>query len=134
MRPVWLALSAASHHTVGSAGPCRSGSITRRAGHQPQPTRQKPGAYAAAFSQHLSALSTCCKAIVAGMRESGYGRILNVLSTSVKATHRQFWACPTAFVRHGQLGQDASGGAGQSRVFTVNNVLPGLTKTARLKA
>ena len=43
-----------------------------------------PQAYAEAFAQHMVGAQTLLQLLLPGMREAAYGRILNVLSTSVK--------------------------------------------------
>ena len=43
-----------------------------------------PDAYADALTQHMVHAQVILKHLLPGMREAGYGRILNVLSTSVK--------------------------------------------------
>ncbi|MES1154633.1 MAG: SDR family NAD(P)-dependent oxidoreductase, partial [Rhodanobacter sp.] len=44
----------------------------------------EPAAFETAFRQHLLAGQTLLQALLPGMRASGYGRIVNVISTSVK--------------------------------------------------
>jgi 3-oxoacyl-[acyl-carrier protein] reductase len=88
-------------------------------------------AYLAAFEQHLVANQVLVQAVLPGMRRSGYGRIVNVISTSVKEPIRNLGVSNTirgavaswAKTLAAELGPDG---------ITVNNVLPGYTKTQRL--
>lgn len=89
-------------------------------------------AFEAAFRQHLIANHVVAEAVIPGMQRDGYGRIVNVISTSVKepisglgVSNTTRWAVAswaktlaTELARHG---------------ITVNNVLPGSTETPRIE-
>lgn len=85
-----------------------------------------------AFNQHLMAAQIVLQAVLPGMRGSGYGRIVNVISTSVKEPIRNLGASNTV---RGAVANWAKTLAGELGPFgiTVNNVLPGYTKTQRLE-
>jgi len=86
--------------------------------------------FSTAFSNHLLCNHALVQALVPGMMEAGYGRIINIISTSVKqpipglAVSNSIraavanWA-KTLSVELGPFG------------ITVNNVLPGFTQTVR---
>jgi len=90
------------------------------------------GAFEAAFRQHLIASHVLAEAVIPGMRTDGFGRIVNVISTSVKepisglgVSNTTRWAVAswaktlaTELARYG---------------ITVNNVLPGSTQTPRIE-
>lgn len=88
-------------------------------------------AYLDAYGKHLLANQTLVQVVVPGMREAGYGRIINVISTSVyepipnlgvsNTTRAAVAGWAKTLVR--ELGPDA---------ITVNNVLPGFTETGRI--
>ena len=91
-----------------------------------------PDAFRRAFEQHLVAAQILVQALLPGMRACAYGRIVNVISTSVKEPIRNLgvsntvrWAVAgwskTLATELGPLG------------ITVNNVLPGYTQTQRLE-
>ncbi len=89
-------------------------------------------AYTTAFQRHLICNQILLQALLPGMRESGYGRIINIISTSVKEpipglgvsnTVRGAVASWAKTIAH-ELAPDG---------ITVNNVLPGFTRTDRLK-
>jgi len=85
----------------------------------------------AAFSQHLLANHTILQAVLPGMKAAKYGRIVNVISTSVKEPIRNLGVSNTirgAVANWSKTLATELGGFG----ITVNNVLPGYTKTARL--
>lgn len=89
--------------------------------------------YIAAFQAHLICNQILQQALTPGMQKLGYGRIINVISTSVKAPLKGLgvsntirgavanWAKTLSF----ELAADG---------ITVNNVLPGATATGRLES
>lgn len=88
-------------------------------------------AYLEAFRQHLIANQTIVQALLPGMKQSGYGRIVNIISTSVKEP------IPGLGVSNTIRGAVASWAKTLARELgpdgiTVNNVLPGFTRTERL--
>ncbi|MEZ0224886.1 MAG: SDR family oxidoreductase [Alphaproteobacteria bacterium] len=88
--------------------------------------------FAAIFTQHLLIGQVMVQAVVPGMKEAGYGRIINVLSTSVKAPIKGLGVSNTI---RGAVAQWAKTLAGELGAFgiTVNNVLPGATDTDRMQ-
>jgi 3-oxoacyl-[acyl-carrier protein] reductase len=91
----------------------------------------EPEAFASAFNQHLVSAQHLLQLLLPGMREAGYGRILNVLSTSVKAPIANLGVSNSIRAAMANWATTLAGELG-SQGITVNNVLPGLTKTARL--
>ena len=91
----------------------------------------EPAAYLAAFNAHLVANQLLTRAVVAGMKSAGYGRIINIISTSVKAPIPNLGVSNTI---RGAVASWAKTLASELGPFgiTVNNVLPGYTKTERL--
>ncbi len=89
--------------------------------------------FVAAFSQHLLCNQTLVQAVLPGMKVSGFGRIINVISTSVKQPIPNLGVSNTV---RGAVANWAKTLAGELGPFgiTVNNVLPGATKTGRLEA
>jgi 3-oxoacyl-[acyl-carrier protein] reductase len=87
--------------------------------------------YVDAFQQHLIANQVLLQAVLPGMRASGYGRIVNVISTSVKEPIKNLGVSNTI---RGAVASWAKTLAGELGAYgiTVNNVLPGYTKTQRL--
>lgn len=84
-----------------------------------------------AFAQHLICNHILVQAVVPGMKAAGYGRIINIISTSVKQPIAGLGVSNTI---RGAVAAWAKTLAGELAPFgiTVNNVLPGMTKTARL--
>jgi len=90
-----------------------------------------PETYLTVFQQHLIANQILVQSVLPSMRDAGWGRIVNIISTSVKEPIANLgvsntirgavasWA-KTLSVELGPLG------------ITVNNVLPGYTRTQRL--
>ncbi len=91
-----------------------------------------PAEFEAGFHQHLIAGQRLAQTLVSGMREAGYGRIVNIISTSVKEP------IPGLGVSNTVRGAVAAWAKTLSRELgpdgiTVNNVLPGFTETPRLE-
>ena len=83
------------------------------------------------FRRHLLANQALVQATLPGMRAAGWGRIVNVISTSV------YEPIPNLGVSNTIRGAVASWAKTLSREvasdgITVNNVLPGYTETGRL--
>ena len=88
-------------------------------------------AYLDAFNKHLVANHTLLQSVLPGMRTARWGRIVNVISTSV------YEPIPNLGVSNTIRGAVASWAKTLSRELggdgiTVNNVLPGYTRTQRL--
>ena len=83
-----------------------------------------------AFGRHVLAGHQLVQGLLPGMTEAGYGRIINVISTSVREP------IPNLGVSNTIRGAMASWAKSLSRELppgvTINNVLPGFTDTARL--
>ncbi|MFQ5638628.1 MAG: SDR family oxidoreductase [bacterium] len=86
-----------------------------------------------AFSNHLICNHILAQAVVPGMKAAGYGRIINIISTSVKQPIKGLGVSNTV---RGAVANWAKTLAEELAPFgiTVNNVLPGATKTTRLEA
>ena len=87
--------------------------------------------YLAAFKLHLICNQILASNLAEGMKASKYGRIINIISTSVKAPLKDLGVSNTV---RGAVANWAKTLAGELGPFgiTVNNVLPGATNTTRL--
>jgi len=87
--------------------------------------------FVAAFSAHLLCNHHLMQAVLPAMKATKYGRIINIISTSVKAPIPNLGVSNTT---RGAVANWAKTLANELGPFgiTVNNVLPGLTHTARL--
>jgi 3-oxoacyl-[acyl-carrier protein] reductase len=92
-----------------------------------------PSAFLAAFQQHLVCNQHLVQACWPGMRDAEYGRIINIISTSVKVPLPNLGVSNTI---RGAVASWAKTLANELGVYgiTVNNVLPGATSTGRLDA
>ncbi|WP_304638491.1 SDR family oxidoreductase [Pseudomonas sp.] len=90
-----------------------------------------PDAYLQAFSQHLVTAQAILGLLLPGMREARYGRILNVLSTSVKQPIPNLGVSNSIRAAMANWAKTLATELGPDGI-TVNNVLPGLTRTPRL--
>ncbi len=84
-----------------------------------------------AFNQHLICNHILMQAVVPGMKKEGYGRIINIISTSVKQPLPNLGVSNTI---RGAVASWSKTLANELGAFgiTVNNVLPGATNTQRL--
>lgn len=84
-----------------------------------------------AFNQHLINNHILTTAFLSGMKEANYGRIINIISTSVKQPLRNLGVSNTI---RGAVANWAKTLAMEVAPYgiTVNNVLPGATNTQRL--
>ncbi|NIR52240.1 SDR family oxidoreductase [candidate division KSB1 bacterium] len=85
------------------------------------------------FSNHLICNHILTQTVVPGMKTEGYGRIINIISTSVKQPIKGLGVSNTV---RGAVASWAKTLAGELAAFgiTVNNILPGATKTTRLQS
>jgi 3-oxoacyl-[acyl-carrier protein] reductase len=91
----------------------------------------EPSEFLAAFNQHLICNHILMQALVPHMKAAGFGRIVNIISTSVKQPLPNLGVSNTirgAVANWSKTLANELGGHG----ITVNNVLPGATNTQRL--
>jgi len=90
-------------------------------------------AFIAAFNQHLINNHQISQKLIGGMKAAGFGRIINVISTSVKQPLLGLGVSNTV---RGAVASWAKTMANELGEFgiSVNNVLPGATNTVRLDA
>jgi 3-oxoacyl-[acyl-carrier protein] reductase len=89
--------------------------------------------FASAFSSHLLANHILVQKLLPGMREAGYGRIINVISTSVKQPLKGLGVSNTIRAAVANWAKTLSLELAKDGI-TVNNVLPGATRTLRLES
>ena len=86
--------------------------------------------FTVAFGRHVLAAHRLTQTLLSGMKEAGYGRIINIISTSV------YEPIPNLGVSNTIRGAMASWAKTVSKELppgiTINNVLPGFTDTERL--
>lgn len=86
-----------------------------------------------AFNQHLICNHILAQTVYPGMIESGYGRIINIISTSVKQPLPNLGVSNTIRGAVANWSKTLANELGQYGI-TVNNVLPGATNTSRLQS
>ncbi len=86
-----------------------------------------------AFSNHLVCNHILMQACVEGMKADHYGRIINLISTSVKQPLPNLGVSNTVRGAVANWSKTLANELGQFNI-TVNNVLPGATNTVRLEA
>ncbi len=89
-------------------------------------------AFRKAFNSHLICNHILTQALVPGMKELGYGRIINVISTSVKQPLANLGVSNSIRAAVANWAKTLAMELGQFNI-TVNNVLPGATETGRLE-
>ncbi len=87
-------------------------------------------AFLAAFNNHLICNHILVQAIVPGMKSAGFGRIINIISTSVKQPIQGLGVSNTIRAAVANWSKTLATELGPFGI-TVNNVLPGFTKTVR---
>jgi 3-oxoacyl-[acyl-carrier protein] reductase len=90
-----------------------------------------PEDFLAAFTSHLLCSQILVQAVVPGMKKNSYGRIINIISTSVKIPIRGLGVSNTT---RGAMASWSKTLSLELAPFgiTVNNILPGSTKTGRI--
>lgn len=115
-----LAQEAPIHILINNTGGPKGGPIL-------QATEEE---FLTAFSRHILSAHRLVQTLISGMKQAGYGRIINVISTSV------YEPIPNLGVSNTTRGAMASWAKTVSRELppkiTINNVLPGFTDTERL--
>jgi 3-oxoacyl-[acyl-carrier protein] reductase len=125
------ALEASTKEFLLQAGPVHV--LLNNAGGPPSGTvlDARPEAFLAAFRQHLISFHLLAQVVIPVMRESKYGRIVNIVSTSVRQPIRGLGVSNT--VRSAVAGWAKTLSTEVAPFgITVNNILPGATLTDRL--
>lgn len=86
-----------------------------------------------AFEQHLISSQVIAQTVLPSMKAAGYGRIINVVSTSVRIPLAGLGVSNTIRGAVASWAKTWSNEVAQYGI-TVNNILPGATKTGRLNA
>lgn len=92
-----------------------------------------PTAFESAFRMHMLSNQTILRAVLPGMKAARWGRIINIISTSVKAPIPGLGVSNTIRAAVANWAKTLAAELGPSGI-TVNNVLPGYTETARLES
>jgi 3-oxoacyl-[acyl-carrier protein] reductase len=92
-----------------------------------------PDDFLRAFSRHLLCNQAMVQALVPGMKKASYGRIINVVSTSVVVPIPGLGVSNTVRGAVASWAKTLSNELAASGI-TVNNILPGLTLTGRLES
>lgn len=88
--------------------------------------------FTSTFNQHLLSSHVLMQHFVPQMKEAGYGRIINIISTSVKQPLDNLGVSNTIRAAVANWSKTLANELGQFNI-TVNNVLPGATNTDRLR-
>jgi len=92
-----------------------------------------PEDFTQAFNSHLICSHLLLQAVLPAMKAAGYGRIVNIISTSVKEPLEGLGVSNTIRAAVAAWSKTLAGELGQFGI-TVNNVLPGHMRTARYDA
>ncbi len=108
--------------------------VNNTGGPEPGPiTKAAPGQFVDAFRQHIVVNQLLVQALLPGMQAAHYGRIVNVVSTSVKMPLPNLGVSNT--IRSAVAGWAKTlSNEVAAQGITVNNILPGFISTARLDA
>lgn len=94
-------------------------------------TEATEDAFLNTFNQHLICNHILAKAVIPSMKKEGYGRIINIISTSVKIPLKNLGVSNTIRGAVASWAKTMANELGEFNI-TVNNVLPGFTRTQRL--
>ncbi len=94
-------------------------------------TKATPAEFLSAFNQHLICNHIITQLVAEGMKREGYGRVINIISTSVKIPLKDLGVSNTIRGAVASWAKTMANELGQFGI-TVNNVLPGATSTERL--
>jgi len=94
--------------------------------------KASPNEFLQAYNNHIICNHLLLQAMLPAMKEAGYGRVINVISTSVKTPIPNLGVSNTT---RGAVASWAKTMSNELATFgiTVNNVLPGFTNTGRLQ-
>ena len=110
------------HILINNTGGPAGGSITDASA----------GAFESAFQMHVVCNQILAQAVTPGMKTDGFGRVVNIISTSVKIPIAGLGVSNTIRGAVASWAKTMANELGQFGI-TVNNVLPGFTDTNRLK-
>ncbi len=91
----------------------------------------RPEDFLRAYHNHLICNHLLAQAVLPAMKQTGYGRIINIISTSVKEPIENLGVSNTTRWAVAAWAKTMAGEVGPWGI-TVNNVLPGFTRTDRL--
>ncbi len=117
----WIARRGAIHILVNNSGGPPGGPITEAT----------PEQFLAAFRGHLLTSHLLVQAVLPGMRAARFGRVVNIVSTSVKQPLKGLGVSNTTRGAVASWAKTLASEVARDGI-TVNNVLPGATRTARL--
>ena len=118
---IYLAQNPEVHILINNTGGPAGGTIIDAA----------PEQFTQTFQMHVINNQILAQAVVPAMKKAGFGRIVNIISTSVKQPIPGLGVSNTIRAAVGNWAKTLSFELGQFGI-TVNNVLPGYTRTARL--
>ena len=118
----YVSKNAAIHILVNNTGGPKGGPIVDA----------KPEEFTQTFSNHLVCNHILMQAVVSGMKKEKYGRIINIISTSVKQPLKGLGVSNTIRAAVGNWAKTLSLELAPFGI-TVNNVLPGMTNTGRIR-
>jgi 3-oxoacyl-[acyl-carrier protein] reductase len=93
----------------------------------------KEDEFVQAFNNHLVCNHVLAQAVIPSMKAAGYGRIINVISTSVKQPLKNLGVSNTIRAAVANWSKTMANELAKFNI-TVNNVLPGATHTQRLQS
>ena len=128
----WRALERVAHEHVRKVGAIHI--LVNNTGGPPAGLAidARPEDYVTALSMHIACFQALAQACVPGMREAGYGRIINITSTSVVMPIKGLGVSNTVRAAVGNWTRTLASELGRFGI-TVNNILPGLMDTGALQ-
>ena len=130
---VWKDVRDAAGSDVAQNGPVAV-VVNNTGGPAAGPAREaEVESFASAFEQHVLSFQALARVVVPGMIEMGYGRIINIISSSVIIPVRDLGVSNTIRGAVANWGRTLAAELGPHGI-TVNNALPGYIDTDRLRS
>jgi 3-oxoacyl-[acyl-carrier protein] reductase len=129
----WKAVQKLAHEHVTKAGPVHI--LVNNSGGPPAGPvfEADPEDFLKGMTQHVLCNQALAQAVASGMRDANYGRIINIISTSVLMPIKGLGVSNTIRAAVANWARTLASELGPFGI-TVNNVLPGYTRTTRLES
>jgi 3-oxoacyl-[acyl-carrier protein] reductase len=129
----WKSVQQKAHERVASHGPVHL-LVNNTGGPAAGPIFEAaPEDFLKAMNQHVACNQALVQAVAPGMRDAKYGRIINIISTSVLMPIKGLGVSNTIRAAVANWARTLASEVAPLGI-TVNNVLPGFTRTGRLES
>ncbi len=129
----WKTVQKLAHEHISKSGPVHI-LLNNTGGPPAGPVFEAiPDDFLKAMTQHVLCNQVLAQVVASGMRDANYGRIINIISTSVLMPIKGLGVSNTIRAAVANWARTLAAELGPFGI-TVNNVLPGFTRTSRLES